>query len=314
MLRMERKIYYAFLKFKPFAFLIGKSKILSLPGFDGLPLFDVIKFFGLAIIRGSIPTRASSLAFNFFLAIFPGLIFLFTLIPYIPIDNFQAELLQLLKEILPYNAFEATESTIEDIINRPRGDLLSFGFIIAVYFATNGVMAMITGFNNSYFDIETRSPLMQRVVALILVLILTVLLLTAISLIIFSGAALNYMVSKGFINDSLTIILLEMGKWLIILGLLFFCFSFLYYYAPSKKSKFKFISAGSTLATILSIVTSIGFAYYVNNFGQYNKLYGSIGTLMVIMLWIHFNSIILLAGFDLNASIDNARKTKVNGN
>jgi membrane protein len=305
---IHKKIIASSLKLKPVNGFINFTKNISLPGFDHIPVFDVILFFGRAIKNGAITTRASSLAFNFFLAIFPGLIFLFTLIPYIPIDSFQEELFRLLKEILPYNAFEATQSTILDIINQPRGGLLSFGFGVTIYFATNGIMAMIKGFNNSYYDIETRSPVMQRIVAFILVIILTLLLMIAVTLIISSSAILNYLVLKGFISDSLTLILLELGKWSIILGLLFFCFSFLYYFAPNKKSKFRFISAGSTLATLLSILTSLGFAFYVNNFGTYNKLYGSIGTLMVILLWIHFNSIILLAGFELNASIDNAKK------
>ncbi len=307
-----KRILYGTIKLKPVWKTIDYSKKITFPGLDGLPIYNVIIFFSRAIKGGDITNRASSLSFNFFLAIFPGVIFLFTLIPYIPIDNFQAELLQLLKEILPSNAYEATQSTIDDILNQPRGGLLSFGFIITIYFAMNGVIAMIKGFNNSYYEIETRGFLMQHVVAFILVFILTILLLTAVALIIFSSIALNYFVAKGIIGDTSIIILLEAGKWLIILALLFLCFSFLYYFAPSKKSKFRFISAGSTFATILSISTSLGFAFYVNNFGQYNKLYGSIGTLMVILLWIYFNSIILLAGFDLNASIENAKKKSVN--
>lgn len=306
------RFFQSTLKIKPIWKLVDFSKKLTLPGFNSIPLFDVLVFFSRALKRGEITNRASSLSFNFFLAIFPGVIFLFTLIPYIPIDNFQEELLELLKEILPSNAYEAAHTTIDDILNQPRGGLLSFGFIITIYFAMNGVIAMIKGFNNSYYEIETRGFVMQHVVALILVIILTTLILTAVSLMIFSGTLLNYLVVKNIVSDSLTITLLEIGKWLIILILLFLSFSFLYYFAPSKKSKFRFISAGSTFATILSINTSLGFAFYVNNFGQYNKLYGSIGTLMVILLWIYFNSIILLAGFDLNASIENAKKKPIN--
>lgn len=305
---MQQRIFNYIKRFKPISATIDWSKNLILPGFDRVPLYHVIKFFLKGINKSSLTTRASALAFTFFLAIFPGLIFIFTLIPYIPIDDFQYQLLLLLKDILPYNAFESIKMTIEDLVTRQRGGLLSFGFVLAVYFATNGFNSMISAFNNSFHIEETRSPFMQFIVSLALVFIVTILILIAISLIIFSGITLDYLLEKGILKDSFHISLLQLGKWLIILALLFFCFSFMYYIGPSKKSKFRFISAGSTLSTILSIITSIGFAYYVNNFGQYNKLYGSIGTIIVILLWIQFNSLILLVGFELNASILNAKK------
>jgi membrane protein len=282
------------------------SKKLVLPGFDGLPLYNVIDFFIQGIMKSSLTTRASALAFNFFLAIFPGLIFLFTLIPYIPIENFQDQLLHLMGDILPHNAYESVSSTIEDLITRQRGGLLSFGFLMAVYFATNGFNSMITAFNNSFHIAESRSVMMQFVVSISLVFIVTSLVFIAIALIIFSGITLNYFAEKGILQDSFQVFLLQAGKWFVVLCLLFFSFSFIYYIAPSKKSKFRFISAGSTLSTILSVITSLGFAWYVNNFGQYNKLYGSIGTIIVILLWMQFNSLILLIGFELNASIKNA--------
>jgi membrane protein len=287
--------------------LIEISKKLVIPGFDGLPLYDVISFFVTGVRKSSLTTRASALAFNFFLAIFPGLIFLFTLIPYIPIENFQDQLLHLMADILPANAFESLKMTIEDLVTRQRGGLLSFGFILAMYFATNGFSSMITAFNNSYYVAESRSALMQFLVSISLVFIVTFLVFIAIALIIFSGMTLNYLSEKGILQDSFSIFLIMAGKWIVVVSLLFFSFSCIYYIAPSKKSQYRFISAGSTLSTILSIFTSLGFAYYVNNFGQYNKLYGSIGTIIVILLWIQFNSLILLIGFELNASIKNAK-------
>ena len=305
---MQQKVLNYLSNFLPVTIIVNWSKKLILPGFDGLPLYEVVRFFLQGINKGSLTTRASALAFNFFIAIFPGLIFLITLIPYIPIDDFQYQLLMLLKEILPYNAYESIKMTIEDLILRQRGGLLSFGFLLAVYFATNGFNSMITAFNHSYHIAETRTVFMQFIVSLALVFIVTVLVLIAIILIIFSGVTLDYLLDKGILQGSFHVYLLEAGKWLIILSLLFFCFSFMYYIGPSKKSKFRFISAGSTLSTLLSVITSILFAFYVNNFGQYNKLYGSIGTVIVILLWIQFNSLILLIGFELNASILNAKK------
>ena len=138
--------------------------------------------------------------------------------------------------------------------------------------------------------------------------IFSVLLIVATILIIFGEIAIKYLVTHHILKTKTQVWLLLLGKWVVVLALFFIAISFLYYYAPSMKKRWRFISAGSTLATVLTIITSIVFAYFVNNFGQYNKLYGSIGTLIVMLLWIYFNSLILILGFELNASIDNAKK------
>ncbi len=304
---MLKQVKKFILKSYPIQFLIGISKRLILPGFEGLPFYDVSSFFIKGVQNGSLTTRASSLAFKFFLAIFPSIIFLITLIPYIPINDFQDQLLILMKDILPKNAYEAMRETFEDLVKHQRGDLLSFGFLFALYLATDGIHAMISAFNKSIQSIETRSIWKIRLISVALVFILTFLILVAIALIVFSGVALDYLVSKHLLIDSLTIYLLLIGKWLVILGLFFCAFSFLYYLGPDQKLQWKFVSAGSTFATLLCIIASLGFSFYVNHFGNYNKLYGSIGTLIVIMLWIYFNAIIILLGFELNASIHSAK-------
>ncbi len=296
------------LGFPPLKILLNYTKRIVIPGFDGLPLYDVGSFFIRGIQKGSLTTRASSLSFNFFIALFPSIIFLFTLIPYVPIAGFQGTLLGLIRDFLPKNAYIATKTTIEDIVKHQRGGLLSFGFLLALYFSTNGVNAMMDSFNKTYHYVETRSPFKQRLVSIMVTVILSLLLLLAITLIIFSESALIYVVKIGLLRNQVTYYMLSGGKWVIIISLLFLNFSFLYYFAPARKKRFRFISAGSTLATFLSLATSLGFAYFVNNFGKYNKVYGSIGTLMVILLWIYFNSVILLVGFELNASIDNAKR------
>ncbi len=297
----------------PVQSFIAYTKKIALPGFDNMPVYYVADFFFTGIQRGGIVTRAQSLAFSFFLAIFPATIFIFSLIPYLPINNFQEQLLDLIQGMLPSNAFSSVKSTIEDIIKIPRGGLLSFGFIAALYFTTNGFMTMMRGFNSSYHIAETRSAWKQREVALILTLILCTLVLVATTLIISSEWATKYLVKHSILKTKTQIMLLLAGKWIVVLALFFIAISFVYYYAPSQKKRWRFVSAGSTLATVSAIIMSFGFAYFVNHFGQYNKIYGSIGTLIVIMLWIYFNSLILILGFELNASIDNAKKklTKV---
>ena len=290
----------------PIVFAVNLSKKAVLPAFEGLTLYEVIKFFIESLRKEVILIRASSLAFNYMLAIFPAIIFLFTLLAYIPIDNFQEELIILLKDVLPRNAYETVRVTVEDLVRERRGSLLSFGFVVALFFSSNGVNSMINAFNTSY-KTRSRTAIMQRLISVGLTVILSMLLITAIALIVFSEMAMDFLIAKGFLNVDLTYYLLVAGKWITIVALIFSAISFLYYLGPAKDTRWKFITAGSTLATVLTIITSSGFSYFVNNFGHYNKVYGSIGTLMVIMLWLHFNSVILLVGFELNASIDKAK-------
>ena len=303
---MAGKLASFIFKLPPVTLLIKASKKIVLPGFQGLHLYDVAIFFIQGLNEGALTMRASAVSFSFFLAIFPSIIFLFTLIPYIPIANFQEQLLGLMKSFMPHNAYEATQETITDIITNQRGGLLSIGFFSALYFSTNGFNALITAFNNTYHVVESRTPFQQRMISILLVIIFTFLITIAIALIIVSEIILNKLFHKG----EFVFYLIQIGRWIIVSALFYCLISFTYYLGPSRKTRWSFASAGSMLATILSIIMSVGFAYYVNNFGTYNKLYGSIGTLLVILLWIYFDSLVLLIGFDLNASIHQAKRDK----
>jgi len=293
--------------------IVHKAKRITLPFFDKVPLYDVALFFWKGIVDGAITTRASAIAFNFMLAVFPAIIFLFTLIPYIPIDNFQEELLKLIESIVPKNAYIAINGTIEDIITQPRGSLLSFGFLAAFIFSTNGLVSVIVAFNNTIHAIETRSLVSLYAIAFGLSLILTTLTTISVAMITASSRVLDFLKDQQIIQtDEFLYYMVIGGKWLVILMLFFFAFAFLFYYAPARKMRFRFISAGGTLATILSILISVGFSFYINNFGKYNTLYGSIGTLVVVMLWFYFMALILLIGFELNVSIWSAQ-SQANG-
>ncbi len=286
---------------------VAKAKKITVPFFDGLPLYDVARFFWKGIVDGAITTRASAIAFNFILAVFPAIIFFFTLIPYIPINNFQVQLMNLIQSVLPDNAYIAIRGTIQDIVTQPRGSLLSFGFFAAFVFSTNSLVSVIVAFNNTIHAIETRSIVSLYLIAFGLSLILTTLTTVSVALITISQRLMEFMVVKQFIRSDYIYYLLIGGKWLVILLLFFFAFAFLFYFAPAKKMKFRFISAGGSLATLLSILISVGFSFYINNFGRYNTLYGSIGTLIVVMLWFYFMALILLIGFELNVSIWSAQ-------
>lgn len=282
----------------------------SLPGFQGLSAFYVIMFFIRGFQKGSLVTRASAIAFNILLAILPSMIFLFTLIPFVPVQNFQTELLTIFKDVLPSNAFEMLESTLVEVITQKSTGLLFFMFVTTIVFSTNGIHAIINVFNVSVHDFKIRSWLSQRITSFLLVFVITIMLSSAILIILLGKVVLNKFVELNIIEMNFTFYLLIVAKWLVFISLIFFSISMLYYEIPAVKKEWKFFSSGSMVATFLFVLSSLGFSFYVNNFGQYNKLYGSIGTLIVILLWLYFNSISLLLGFELNASIITANKKK----
>lgn len=282
---------------------------LVLPGFDGLPISDVAKFVIKGFRKGVLVTRASSIAFNLLMALLPATIFLATLIPFIPIPNFQQELIKMFENILPVNAYNLMESTIIDIVTNKSGSLLIVMFFATIIFSTNGIHAVIHAFVITSHSFKSRSWVNQRKVSVLLLLIGIIMFGIAGFLIIFGKMAVTRLVELGILEKSLVISILVFLKWIIVVLLLFLAISFLYYFAPAKRHDFKFVTPGSTLATLLFIITSLGFSAYVNNFGQYNKLYGWIGSLMVILVWLYLNSIALLIGFELNVSIKDAGVT-----
>lgn len=285
-------------------------KRLVIPGFDGMPVYDVATFFIKGLQRGALSMRAAAFSYNLFLALFPAIIFFFTIIPYIPVAGFQDNLLEMLQNFIPKKAFDAVEETLFDIVKRPRGGLLSVGFVMAMYFSTNGIHSLIESFNQTKHIIETRSWVRQRLISIALVFILSFLLVIAIALIALGPVALDFLVKHQMLRVSFSYYMIIAGKWIISSALLFFAFSFLYYLAPAAQSRFRFISAGSTLSTVLTILASVGFNYYVNSISRYNTLYGSIGTLIIVMVWIYFNAMIILIGFELNVSIQKAKSSR----
>jgi membrane protein len=289
------------------AFSIRQLRKVVLPGFDGIPLFTVLIFFFQGLFEGKLTLRASAVSYNFFLALFPTILFFFTIIPFVPIRDFQPTLLTALQEVIPATLWWHVSSTLTEIITRPRSDLLSIGFILALYFSTNGIASIIEGFNSTVHAIETRSWLKQRLVSLFLLVVISVLIIILISLSIIGGYIIRWLMNEGILTDFFTILMIQVLRWILIVSLFLFTNSFLYYFAPARRREFRFISAGSTLTTILLILTTYGFNFYIDNFNRYNALYGSIGTLLVFMLWIYFNSIIVLIGFELNASIRMAK-------
>ncbi len=294
---------------KPVSWVIRKSKSLVLPGFDRIPLYDVIVFFLKETARESLAERAAAMSFNFLLAIPPFFIFILTLVPYIPLQNIEPTLYDLAESLTPnYNSYIIVRDMIHDFLYTQRNTLLSFAFILSFYYSSNGVMGMLNSFDKMLPGFNQRVWWQTRLTALKLTLFLVILLLVTIALIITQGAILKLIMQELNIRDSFTQFIIGLARWTLIILLFFSIISVIYRFGPATKKKWKFISAGSTFATISMIVVTLGFSFYVTNFAQYNKIYGSIGTILVIMLVVYFNSFILLIGFELNTSISTLRE------
>ena len=297
------------LHLKLYSRFIEWTKGCILPGFSPLPLYTVATFFFREIGKDALVNKSSSLAYSFMLAIFPGIIFLFTLIPFIPIKGFQDQLLNLIQLVLPHNAFDAFELTLKDIIKNQNKWLLSFGFLSALFFATNGVKNLMKAFNKSSLIIETRGWIKQRLIALVLTVIICFSIIICISAMALGEILLNKINDELHLKDSFLIYTIKFTRWALLAILYFITISILYRYGPSHTKKWRLFSAGSWLATILAFLTIWGFSFYINHFASYNKVYGSIGTLIVVMIWLYLNSLILLIGFELNASVDVSKRS-----
>jgi len=303
-------VHKQLLKLAIYRLFIAWTKTCVLPGFSPLPIYTVAIFFFKEIGKETLVNKASSLAYNFMLAIFPAIIFLFTLIPYIPKRiGFQNTLMDLLALVLPNTAYLAFETTINEIVNIQNGSLLSVGFLLSIFFSTNGVHKLMVAFNKSSLIVETRTWLKQRLVAMILTFVIAVSVIVCIAAMAVGEILLTYLQKELHYTGGITLFAIQLIRWALLGVLYFITVSILYRYGPAHAKKWKFFSAGSWLATILAFLTIWGFSFYINHFGSYNKIYGSIGTLIVVMIWLYLNSLILLIGFELNASVDLSKRS-----
>ena len=279
------------------------------PGFKGMSVGEVYDFYAVALRDSSVMERAYSASFKFFMGLFPGLIFLMTLIPMLPIPNFQTSLLISLESIIPEKMFPLVEQTIIDVIRNQNTGLLSVGFLVTMIFSTGGMNGIMRAFNDSALVTEDRKPLKQRLYAAGLTFFGFFVLIGMVTFIIITNKYLLQIKLKGSISESMYHILLS-SKWLVIFFLIYIVIATLFYFAPAKHLRHSFFSPGSIASTFCAILFTYLFTIYINNFSNYNKIYGILGTLPLLLVWIFLNIVSLLIGFELNVSIMSAKKRK----
>ena len=283
---------------------------IKLPWLYGLSLYDLLDIYIIGIIEGAISYRAAAIAWSFFMALFPFMLFIFNLIPYIPIEGFQEDFLGFVQQNVPPTTFDAIQSIIDDILNNSNTGLISTGFLMAIILMTNGVNAILGGFESSHhidFSLK-RKFFRQYFVSLALSLLLSFFLIITVAAIVI----LEVIIQKTIIQDVLSdkISLLETGRYIFIILMILFSTSLLFKFGVKREKNRAFISIGSVFTTVLIILSSYFFGIWVVKFSKYNELYGSIGTLLVVMFYIWINCMILLLGFDLNASINQIKRQK----
>ena len=305
MTRLQRILYSN----SPLPYLKRRSKTVYLPGFQGLCLHDVLLFFANQIQWQSLTERAAAISYNIIMALPPSLLFLFTIIPslpFIPKKSIKIQLHEFIIDVIPSKVHnDDIINFVDQFIDNTRVDLISFGLLFSLFFASNAMMGFIRSFNRDYPGFEKRKGLAKRGIAIKLTILIFGLFFTYLVLIITQGRVLDLIVQNRFWNN-----FIYYSRWVLIVLLVFMVIALIFRYAPSVQKRWRFISPGAVMATVLSLVASVGFSLFVNNFGRYNALYGAIGTIMVLTALIFINAIALLIGFELNVSINSLRSIR----
>jgi len=262
----------------------------------GFSLFELLSLYSTGILKGSITTRAGSISFSFFMAFFPFLLFVLNLIPFIPIENFDQIFLNLLESLIPKESSVFFHDIFVDINSNKRSGLLSTTLFLSIILIGNGVNSVFQGFSDSYHIEFSRNFIKQYLYAIMVgfILVIVVLFATVFSIIF-----------DFFITTDISIIsyLFLFLKYVFLMMVALIAFSSLYFFGTIQGRNLRFISPGSFMTTFLLVISTYFFGTYIDNFANYNELYGSIGALIIMMLYIWINSISLLLGFELNAVI-----------
>lgn len=291
----------------------------SLPGLDRVPVYRIMRFFVRETRSHSLSIRSRAIAYSFFLSLFPAILFVFSVVPYglllFDAQNVDSYILKLIYDVSPSpQVYEFLVSFIspmlEDLVHNKRPSLLTTSFFMTILLTLNGVVAMMVSFDKSYDYYLKRNALQTRLVALKITFLIILLFLVSILVVVIGGDLLDVLLQNLHIDNAFANFIFSLLGYAGIVLLFFFSLSLIYYYGPATKKKYRFISPGATVATVLSILASVGFSYYVQNFVRLNNLFGSIGTIMILLIWLNINAYVLLIGYEINVAVYHHRHQK----
>ena len=301
--RIRRRILFS----RAFRRLLRWARLVVLPGFSGFSLYEIARLFFRALYEGDLVTRASAISFKLFVAVFPALIVLLTVIPFLPIPNAQDSLLHAFHDLLPPEVYQFIDDTLNDLIVRPHGALLSFSFVGAIYVASNSVDAILSGFKGSSNIVSWHSPLKQRLLSVLLLFVLGTLMVVAIPVMTASGWLISLLQEHHILTSGLQVAALQVARWLIAILFLMLSVALLYHAGDPGHRRFRLVTPGSLVTSFLVILLSQAIAFFFRRVTNYNALYGSIGAILAVQLWLYMNMIVVLVGHELNVSISRAR-------
>lgn len=275
---------------------------LVLPGFQGIPLMPVLKLLFESTTKGVLTQRAATMTYRIFIALIPIFMALFSAISFLDI-SVRVQLIDFIRSVAPSYTWPAISEMIEGVVMKQNGVLLITSFVTGLYLTVLTMDSVITSLNTTYFKIETRNAFKQILISFGLILLLGLCIIVGIAIFIAASYVVNYINMNIFESQGLYTFTAKILKWLLIVILVYISLSILYYYAPAEKKYFRFFAPGSVFSTILLVILLLALNVYFSYFSNYNVLYGSIGALFAVMLWLNWSSTIILMGFDLNVSI-----------
>ena len=280
------------------------------PRLEGFSLYDLLYMYIKGIINGAFTYHASAVAFSFFMALFPFALFILNLIPYIPIEGFESDFLNFVRESVPPNTYDAIANIINDILNNSHSGLLSTGFVLSIILMANGINAILGGFNTTSNIIDKRGFFHQYFIAIVMSIGMSLLLLVTVAMIVILEVFIQRTIFQDVLSDKIPLLII--GRYVFVIVMILISTSILIRYGTVQSHKPPLISIGSIFTTVLIIVSSYFFGIWVIKFSKYNELYGSIGTLLVMMFYIWINCMILLLGYQLNTTIHKIKLKKHN--
>lgn len=280
--------------------LYKKANRATVRGTNGATMYEVGKFFFAELKNSKLNVRCAAVTYNFLMAMPPTFLFLFSLVPYLPLSNVQQTILNIIKLLTPnHNIYVTVHDVFIDFMNTRHKDVLSFGILLVLFFSSNGILGLMRSFDKSLPFYVKRTAFQRRWTAIKLTMVILGVVILGIAVLIFQSKDLNPFIRKTFNS----VAAVKTVSFFILALLVFFTISILYTFGPSMKHRFRFVSAGSIFATLMSVVATSVFFFLVNHFINYNKVYGSIGTLIAFMVWVWLNTMVILLGYELNVSI-----------
>jgi len=281
-------------------------------GFEGMSAWDVFRFFVVGVAEGALGIRAAAIAFQVFVSIFPVILVLLSLLPLVPVKDFQGSLFDALRQYFPGDTFHLVESTVADLLaTGVHPEIASLGFVLMLFYASSSINGILSGLNEAHHLEKRGHWLLMRAMSMLLMVVFSVFLIIAVLLIVFSGTVLDWLTAEGLVALA-DLPLIQAVRWVITLLLLFTTITALYNAADFTKDRWRFITPGAVATTGLIVLTSIAFAWFATSLSSYNRLYGSLGTLLLLLVWLNVNCFLLIIGFDLNTVLNKARRGAMN--